>query len=72
MTLLDLDIDAVVIINQLPLDEQLASLLLDQGFSLGTKVSVAHKAPFNGPIVLRLHNTKLCIPRSIAVQIKVK
>ena len=72
MTLLDLDIDAVVIIDQLPLDEQLASLLLEQGFSLGTEVSVAHKAPFNGPIAIRLHNTKLCIPRSIAVQIKVK
>lgn len=72
MTLLDIDNDVVVTITQLPLDELLTSLMLEQGFSLGTEVSVAHKAPYNGPIAIRLHNTKLCVPRSIAVQIKVK
>lgn len=71
MTLLDIDNNVVVTITQLPLDELLATLLLEQGFSLGTEVSVAHKAPFNGPVALRLHNTKLSIPRSIAAQIKV-
>ena len=72
MTLNDIDDDMVVTITQLPLDELLATRLLEQGFSLGTAVSVAHKAPFDGPIAIRLHNTKLSIPRSIAEHINVK
>jgi len=33
--------------------------------------ALAHKAPFNGPIAYRIHNTKISIQRSIAEQIQV-
>jgi len=34
-------------------------------------VALAHKAPFNGPVAYRLHNTKISIQRSVAQQIQV-
>jgi len=71
MTLVDLPKNQMFTISALPLDEVLASQLLEQGFSLKTEVALAHKAPFNGPIAFRLHNTKISIQRSVAQQIEV-
>ncbi len=71
MTLIDVAKNQVVKISGLPVDEILSAQLLEQGFSLRTEISLAHKAPFNGPIAFRLHNTKISIQRSIAEQIQV-
>ncbi|MGL1959033.1 MAG: ferrous iron transport protein A [Colwellia sp.] len=71
MTLVDLPKNKVFKISALPLDARIATQLLEQGFSLRTEVALAHKAPFNGPIAFRLHNTKISIQRSIAEQIQV-
>jgi ferrous iron transport protein A len=71
MTLADLDKNKQAKISALPTDEVLAAQLLEQGFSLRTSVSLAHKAPFNGPMAFRLHNTKISMQRSIAAQISV-
>ena len=50
----------------------MATQLLEQGFAVGTKVSVANIAPFGGPLAVRLHNTKISIGKGIATQIIVK
>ena len=71
MTLADLDKNKQAKISALPTDEILAAQLLEQGFSLRTSVSLAHKAPFNGPMAFRLHNTKISMQRAIAEQISV-
>jgi ferrous iron transport protein A len=71
MTLIDVAKNQVVKISGLPLDEILSAQLLEQGFTLRTEIALAHKAPFNGPIAFRLHNTKISIQRSIAEQIQV-
>ncbi len=71
MTLVDIAKNQVVKISGLPFDEILSAQLLEQGFTLRTEVALAHKAPFNGPIAFRLHNTKISIQRCIAEQIQV-
>lgn len=71
MTLVDIDKNQVVKISALPLDESLSAQLLEQGFSLRTEIALAHKAPFNGPIAFKLHNTKISIQRAVAEQIQV-
>jgi len=71
MTLDDVCINQIVKIKTLPTDYYTSSKLLEEGFTFNTELSVAHKAPFGGNIVIRIHNTKLCIPRSIAKQIEV-
>jgi len=71
MTLADLAKNKQAKISALPTDEVLAAQLLEQGFSLRTSVSLAHKAPFNGPMAFRLHNTKISMQRSVAEQISV-
>ena len=71
MTLVDGAKNQVVKICALPKDEALSAQLLEQGFSLRTEVALAHKAPFNGPLAYKLHNTKISIQRAIAEQIQV-
>ena len=71
MTLADLPLNTPAKISTLPKDDDIAAQLLAQGFSLRTHVSLAHKAPFNGPMAFRLHNTKISIQRNIAAQIGV-
>jgi ferrous iron transport protein A len=71
MTLADIAKNQVVRISALPQDEMISAQLLEQGFTLRTEVALAHKAPFNGPLAYRLHNTKISIQRSIAAQIQV-
>jgi ferrous iron transport protein A len=71
MTLADVVKNQIVKISRLPLDEILSAQLLEQGFALRTEIALAHKAPFNGPMAFRLHNTKISIQRCIAKQIQV-
>lgn len=71
MTLSDLPLNKPAKINALPKDKAVAAQLLAQGFTLRTQVSLAHKAPFNGPVAIRLHNTKISIQRAVAQQIGV-
>lgn len=71
MTLVDIAKNQVVKISALPSDEALSAQLLEQGFSVRTEVALAHKAPFNGPLAYKLHNTKISLQRSIAEQIQV-
>lgn len=69
MTLLELPKGKVFKISSLPQSKSLSDQLSEQGFTLQTEVSLAHKAPFNGPVAFRLHNTKISIQRDIANQI---
>jgi ferrous iron transport protein A len=71
MTLIDLPLNKPAKISALPQDQAIAAQLVEQGFSLRAHVSLAHKAPFNGPVAIRLHNTKISIQRAVAQQIGV-
>ena len=71
MTLADLPLNIPAKISALPKNEAIAAQLVEQGFTLRSYVSLAHKAPFNGPMAFRLHNTKISIQRDIAKQIAV-
>ena len=71
MTLAELPLNKPFKISALPKDETIAAQLIEQGFTLRSHVSLAHKAPFNGPLAFRLHNTKICIQRAVAEQIGV-
>tara|TARA_B110000208_G_scaffold20446_1_gene25585 strand:- start:5045 stop:5269 length:225 start_codon:yes stop_codon:yes gene_type:complete len=71
MTLADLTRNQKAHISVLPNDLDLASRLLEQGFAVRTEISLAHKAPWNGPLAFRLHNTKVTIQPKIAQQITV-
>lgn len=71
MTLADITLNKPVKISTLPENDLLAAQLLEQGFTPYTEISLAHKAPFNGPLAFRLHNTKISIQRAVAAMIKV-
>ena len=71
MTLAELPLNQSAVIEQLPDDYELSIRLMEQGFAPNAQVSVAHKAPFNGPIAVRILGTKLAIKASVAAQIKV-
>lgn len=72
MTLSELSKYETANISELPTDFDLSTQLIEQGFALKTIVSLAHKAPFNGPLAFYLHGTKICLPREVANQIKVE
>lgn len=72
MTLSDLTKHQSARISLLPENFQLSAQLIEQGFALKTEISLAHKAPFNGPIAFNLHGTKMCLPIDIAKQIKIE
>jgi ferrous iron transport protein A len=69
MTLLELPKGKTFKISSLPSNKAISEQLIAQGFTLQTKISLVHKAPFNGPVAFRLHNTKFSLQRSIAKQI---
>ncbi|KGJ94985.1 FeoA family protein [Colwellia psychrerythraea] len=71
MTLAELPLNKLAKISVLPKDEAIAAQLIEQGFTLRSHISLAHKAPFKGPMAFRLHNTKISIQRAIAEQIGV-
>mgnify|MGYP003637838681 FL=1 len=72
LTLAEIGLNKTAYIHALPDNTQMATQLLEQGFAVGTKVSVANIAPFGGPLAIRLHNTKISIGKGIATQIIVK
>jgi len=72
MTLAELKPNQKAVISRLPEDLDLAALLLEQGFVPDSEISLAHKAPFNGPMAFRIQNTKISIGQKIAGQIKVE
>ena len=71
MTLADLARNQKAQISTLPSDLELAAQLLEQGFVPRTEITLAHKAPWNGLMAFRMHNTKVSIHPHVAEQIKV-
>lgn len=59
-------------ISFLPDNFDLSAQLIEQGFALKAQISLAHKAPFKGPLAFYLHGTKMCLPNDIANQIKIE
>lgn len=72
MTLSELSPNQQARICFLPDNFNLSAQLIEQGFALKTQISLAHKAPFKGPIAFHLHGTKMCLPNNIANQIKIE
>lgn len=72
MTLSELSKNQSARIRLLPSNFQLSAQLIEQGFAVQSEISLAHKAPFNGPIAFNIHGTKMCLPRNIAKQIEVE
>lgn len=72
MTLTQLEYAQRAVISTLPDNFDLTAKLMEQGFALKTEVSLAHKAPFNGPLAFYLHGTKICLTPNIAQQIGVE
>lgn len=72
MTLSQLKRAQSAIIRRLPDNFDLTAKLIEQGFALKTEISLAHKAPFNGPLAFNIHGTKICIAPSVAQQIGVE
>jgi len=72
MTLYELAPNQQAHISYLPENFDLSAQLIEQGFALQSEISLAHKAPFNGPLAFHLHGTKMCLPVLIAKQIKVE
>lgn len=72
MTLSQLTRSQRAVIRSLPDSFDLTAKLIEQGFTVKTEVSLAHKAPFNGPIAFNLHGTKICLSSSVAQQIGIE
>ncbi|WP_158088373.1 FeoA family protein [Colwellia chukchiensis] len=72
MTLSELSLHQQARISLLPSDFALSAQLIAQGFALQSVISLAHKAPFNGPLAFYLHGTKMCLPLAIAQQINIE
>ncbi|MGB2742022.1 MAG: FeoA family protein [Cognaticolwellia sp.] len=72
MTLSELTVNQQASISYLPENFDLSAQLIEQGFALKSEISLAHRAPFNGPLAFHLHGTKICIPVAIAKQIKIE
>ena len=71
MTLGDLARNQKAIIKELPNDVNIATQLLEQGFVPSAEISLAHKAPWNGPMAFRVDNTKVTLGQRIAKLIEV-
>lgn len=69
MTLFDLAKNQKAQIISLPESFTLASQLLEQGFIPQAEISMVHKALWKGPMVFRLHNTKIMLQQDLAKQV---
>jgi ferrous iron transport protein A len=69
MTLVDLAKNQKAKIVALPQNSEIAAQLLEQGFVPHSEISLAHKAPWNGPMAFRLHNTKITLQQQLAKQV---
>lgn len=56
----------------LPSDSSACVSLLEQGIVPGCELTLLHKALFNGPLAVRVDNTKLAMSKALAEQIKVE
>ncbi|MBA6328658.1 ferrous iron transport protein A [Colwellia sp. MB02u-6] len=72
MTLYELPLNQPAHISYLPANFALSAQLIAQDFALKSEISLAHKAPFNGPLTFHLHGTKICLSASIAKQINIE
>jgi ferrous iron transport protein A len=72
MTLSELTANQQARISYLPRNFVLSAQLIEQGFALKSEISLAHRAPFNGPLAFHLHGTKICLPVAIAQQINIE
>ena len=72
MTLAELNLNQSAQIAKIPSEPHLFSKLLEHGILPQTKIVLAHKAPFNGPIAIGLHGTKITVPKRLAQQILVQ
>lgn len=72
MTLSELPLNQAAFIRELPNDVSLIAKLLEHGLVPNTQIQLAHKAPFNGPVAIVLHGTKMSMPSQLAKQIKVQ
>ncbi len=72
MTLSELTTNQQARISYLPSNFVLSAQLIEQGFALKSEISLAHRAPFNGPLAFHLHGTKICLPVAIAQQINIE
>lgn len=72
MTLSKLKKHQRAFIKTLPSDLAISGKLMEQGFFPKTEISLAHKAPFNGPVAFYLHGTKVSLQHMLAAQIEVE
>ena len=72
MTLGDLKRNQKAIITLLPTDKTIAAQLLEQGFVPNVEVLMMHKGLFNGPLAIKLNDTKMALGLKIAKLIKVE
>lgn len=72
MTLAELSLNQKALISNIPSEPTLIAKLLEHGLVPQTQVSLKHKAPFNGPVAVALHGTKMALPVSLAKQIQVE
>lgn len=59
-------------IKKLPVDLSVSGRLLEQGFLPQSEISLAHKAPFNGPMAFYLQGSKISIQQHVAEQIHIE
>ena len=59
-------------ILHLPQDLALRAKLIEQGIVPNTLITLAHKAPFNGPLAFHFDGIKVSLQRSVAEQIQVE
>ncbi len=59
-------------ILQLPQDPKLTIKLLEQGIVPELTLTLAHKAPFNGPLAFQFDGVTVSLPRAVAQQILVE
>lgn len=59
-------------IIRLPNDASLAVRLLEQGIAPDTTLTLAHKAPFNGPLAFHFDGITISMQTDVAEQIKVE
>ena len=71
-SLLNLKINEIAIIDSYNLAEIGSTRLQEMGLIPGNKVRLIKKAPFNGPIEIKLKGFYLSLRRDIAGKIKIK
>lgn len=72
MTLSKLCKNQKALIKTLPEDLTLSARLMEQGFYPNSEISLAHKAPFSGPLAFYLHGTKVSIQQTLASKIEIE